>query len=100
MHAAGEVWGREAELVSHCVMGCLAAELSLATCFSDTVFVTLFRTAAETAISRVHKLLGTGGVPIFLTLFRWWLMVSEVIMGHSAGMGYSYATDPPFSPSV
>ena len=31
-------------------------------CFSDTVFVTLLRTAIETAISEVHKLLRTGGV--------------------------------------
>ena len=91
---------REVELVSFSWTDCLAAELFLNSCFSDTVFVTLFRTAAETAISRGHKLLGTGGVPIFVTSFRWWLVVSEVIMGHSAGMGYSYATDPPFSPSV
>ena len=31
--------------------------------FADIVFVTLLRTAVETAISEVHKLLGTGGVP-------------------------------------
>ena len=40
-----------------------AAELFLNTCFSDTVFVTLLRTAVEAAISEVHKLLGTGVVP-------------------------------------
>ena len=36
-------------------MDCLAAELVLSSCFSDSVFVTLFRTAAlvETAISGV-----------------------------------------------
>ena len=43
-------------------MVCLAAELFL-NCFSDTVFVTLHRTAVETAVSGVHKLLRTGGVP-------------------------------------
>ena len=31
--------------------------------------MTLFRSAVETAVSRVRKLLGTGGVPISLTLF-------------------------------
>ena len=40
-------------------------------CFSDTVFVTLLRTAIETAISEVHKLLRTGGVPTSLTLLSW-----------------------------
>ena len=30
--------------------------------FLDTVFVTLFRTAVEIAVSGVHKLLGSGGV--------------------------------------
>ena len=51
------------ELVCHSGMDCLAAELFLNSRFSDTVFVTLFRTAVETAVSEVHKLLGTGGVP-------------------------------------
>ena len=42
-------------------MDCLAAQLFLNTCFPDTVTVTLFRTAVETAVSGVpHKLLGTG----------------------------------------
>ena len=36
---------------------CLAAEVFLNRCFSDTVFVALFRTAVETAISGVQKLL-------------------------------------------
>ena len=37
-------------------------------CFSDnhSVFATLLRTAAETAISEVHKLFCTGGVPRLL----------------------------------
>ena len=52
---------------------------------SRTVFVTLIRTVVKTAISGVHKLLGTGGVPTSLTLFFWrWLTVSSVVAGRSA----------------
>ena len=40
-------------------------------CFTDVVFVTLLRTAVETSVSGVHKLLGTGGVPTSLTLLFW-----------------------------
>ena len=47
---------------------CLVAECFLNSCFLDTDYVTLFRAAFETAISEVHKLLRTGGVPTFLTL--------------------------------
>ena len=47
------------ELGSHSRMDCLAAELFLNGCFSDIVFVTLFRTAVETAISGVYRLLCT-----------------------------------------
>ena len=47
-------------------MDCLAAELVLNSRFSDTVFVTLRRTAVETAVSEVHKLFCTGGVPRLL----------------------------------
>ena len=36
--------------------------------------MTLFRTAAETAVSGVHKLLGTGEVPTSLTLLSWRLL--------------------------
>ena len=54
---------REVELGSHSWMDCLAAELFLNSCLSDTVFVTLFHTAVETAVGGVHKLLHTGGVP-------------------------------------
>ena len=46
--------GREVELGSHSRMACLAAELLLNSCFSDTVFVTLFCTAVETAVSGEH----------------------------------------------
>ena len=43
------------------------------------------RTAVETAISEVHKLLGTGGVPTSLTLLFWrWLTVSSVFTGRRA----------------
>ena len=52
---------REVELGSHGRMDCLAAELFLNSCFLDTVFVTLFRTAVKTAITEVHKLLVSGG---------------------------------------
>ena len=50
-------------------------QLFLNTCFSDVV--TLLRTAVETAVSEIRKLLGTGGVPTSLALFFWrWLTVS------------------------
>ena len=51
----GEIKSRELELGSHSWMDCLVAELFLNSCFSDTVFVTLARTAVKTAISDVHK---------------------------------------------
>ena len=52
--------------------------------FSTLVFVALFLTAVETAISEVHKLLGTGGVPTSLTWLFWrWLTVSSVFAGRS-----------------
>ena len=44
---------REAELSSHGQSDCLAAESFLNSCFSDIVFVTLFRAAVETAVSGV-----------------------------------------------
>lgn len=49
-------------------MDCVVAELFLGSCFSDTVFVTLLRTALETAVSEGLRLLLTGGVPISVTL--------------------------------
>ena len=51
----GEIKSREVELGSQSWMDCLAAELFLNSCFSDTVFLTLLRTAVETAISGVHE---------------------------------------------
>ena len=42
-------------------------QLFLDSCSTDIVFVTLLRTAAETAISEVRKLLRTGEVPTALT---------------------------------
>ena len=80
-----EIKSREVELGSHSRMVCLAAELFLNSCFSGTVFVTLFHTAVETAVSEVHKLHHIGGVPASLTLlFLQWLTISSVSTGHSA----------------
>ena len=68
----------------------LLLQLFLDSCSTDIVFVTLFRTAVETSVSEVHKLLGTGGVPTSLTSLFWrWLTVSSVFAGRSAGMSYS-----------
>jgi len=87
---------------SYTSMDHLAAELFLKSCFLDTVFVTLFCTAGEMAVSGVHKLLHTGEVSTSLILLFWWwltvslplvflrwLMVSLVFLGQSAGMSYS-----------
>ena len=63
-HSPGEIKSRVVEPGSPSWMDCLAAELFLVSRFSDTVFVTLFRTAAETAISGVHKLLHTSGIEL------------------------------------
>ena len=52
-------------------MDCLAAKLFFSSCFSDTVFVTLIRTAVETEISGVHKLLHTGEVPASSVSLFW-----------------------------
>ena len=81
------------ELDSHSWMDCLAAESSRNSCFSDTVFVTLLRTAVETAISGVHKLLRTGGVPTSLTLIVV-LAVSSLFTDRSARTSYSSLPDP------
>ena len=51
----GEIKRREVELGSRSRMECLAAQLFLSSCFSDTGFVTLFRTDAETVISAEYK---------------------------------------------
>ena len=51
------------ELVSHSWMDCLAVELFRNSCFSDTVFVTLLRTA----ISEAYESLRTGVVLTSLT---------------------------------
>ena len=49
----------------------------------------LFRTAVETAISGIQKLLRTGGVPTSLTLFFWrWLTISSVFAGRSGWTSY------------
>ena len=62
---------REVELGSHSWMDCLAAELFLNSCFSDTVFAASLHIAVETANSEVRKLLGTDRVPVSLTLLFW-----------------------------
>ena len=86
----GEMKSREVELGVHSWMHCLAAELLLHSCFLNTVCVTLFRTAGETANTEVDKLLGTGEVPTSLTLLFWrWLTISTVFTGWSAGTIYS-----------
>ena len=55
----------EVDLGSHCWMGCLAGELLLNSCFFRTLYFRDFsRTAVEKASCGVHKLLGTGGVPL------------------------------------
>ena len=55
----GEIKSREVELCCHSRMDYLADELFLNSSFSGTVCVTSLHTAVETAISEVHKLLGT-----------------------------------------
>ena len=77
----------EVELGFHSWMDCLAAELFLNSCLLDTVIVTLFHTAVETVVSEVDKLLGTGGVPISLTLLFWRGLA--VFTGGSAGTSCS-----------
>ena len=52
----GEIKTRAVELGSHSWAVCLAAELFLNSCFSDTVFVALFRIAVETEVSGAHEL--------------------------------------------
>ena len=46
----GEIKSKEVEVCSHSRTDCLAAQLFLNSCFSDAVFVTLPRTAAETTV--------------------------------------------------
>ena len=73
----------------------------LTVAFRTLVFVYLFHAAFETAISEVHSLLGTGGVPISLTLLFWrWLMVSLVFAGCSACTSYSWVPSLPTSLSL
>ena len=87
---------REVELGCHSWMDCLAAELFLDSCFSDTV--TLLRTAVETAMNEVHKLFLTGGV-LTLTLFWRWLAVSSVFVGWIAGRA-THGYPNPLTPSL
>ena len=91
---------REVELGCHRELDNLLFKLFLNSCFSDTVFVTLLHTAVERAISGVHKLLVTGGVPTSSTLLFWWLTVSSVFTGRSARMSYSSLPLPPSLPPL
>ena len=73
------------ELGCHGELGCLLLQVPTAG-LSDSVFVTLFRTAIERAHCGVRKLLRTGEAPTSLTpLFRLWLTVSSVFTGRSRG---------------
>ena len=92
----GEIKNREVELCCHSRMDYLADELFLNSSFSGTVCVTSLHTAVETAISEVHKLLGTGRVPTSLTLLFWrWLTVVSVFLDRSARTSYSCPTPTP-----
>ena len=83
------------ELGFHRELGYLFAS-GFNSCFSDTVCVTLLRAAVKTAISEVHKLRGTGGVPTSLTLLFWrWLSVSSIFSGQSAWTSSSSLPNPP-----
>ena len=67
----GEIKSREVEQQIERELDSPLLQLFLNSCFPDTVFVTLLCTAVETAISKVPKLLRTGGVPTSLTLLFW-----------------------------
>ena len=60
------------ELGSHRELDNPLLELFLNSCFLNIMI--LLRTAVETAVSGVHKLLGTGEVPTSLTLLSWRLL--------------------------
>ena len=62
------------ELGSHRKLGSRLLQLFLSNCLFGHCPCDSFRTAVETAVSEVHKLLGTGEVPTSLTLLFWrWL---------------------------
>ena len=75
---------------------CLAAEQSCTSAVAfRTLSMTLLRAAVETAISEVHKLLRTGGVPISITLLFWrWLTVSLRV----GALGWAIHLYPPTPP--
>ena len=59
--------------------------------------MTLRRTAVETAISGVHALLGTGGVPTSLTMLFWrWPTASSVFAGRSVQTSFMSFASPHF----
>ena len=64
---------------------------------------TLLRTAVETTISGVHKLLGTGGVPTSLTLLFWRRLISVSgfgLYGRSARADELFISSPAPLPSL
>ena len=66
----GEIENREVELGSEKLDNPLL-RFFLNSCSTDIVFVILLRTAVETAISEIRKLLLTSEVPTSLTLLFW-----------------------------
>ena len=80
---------------------CLAAEQSCTSAVAfRTLSMTLLRAAVETAISEVHKLLRTGGVPISITLLFWrWLTVSLRVGALGRAIHLYPPTHPPPFPS-
>ena len=79
----GEIKRREVELGFHRELDNPFLHSFLNNCFSDIGFVTLFRTAVETAVSEVHKLLRSGGVPTSLSPFLTGRMfVRRTYFGH------------------
>ena len=98
----GEIKSWEMKLGSHRELDNSLLQLFLNSCFSDTVFVTLFRTAVERALSEVHKLFYNGEIPTSWTLLFWrWLVVSSVFTGRNAQTSYSLVSPSPTpSPSL
>ena len=94
-----DIKSREVELGSHSWMDSLAAELFLNSCFLDTVFVALFHTTVETAFSKVHKLLGTGGVLASLTLLFWWWCSLRSLRVRALGRATHWFPPPPPPPT-
>ena len=76
--STGEIKSREVELGLK--VGLLLPQLLLNSNTTDIVFVTLFRTAVETAIALVHQLPrnGEGTLPLTFFLF-WWRFTAFLV---------------------